>query len=271
MAQHVTPDMIYLLMLIEIYWRGAVPESATISILSYITRRVTPKIGGSSNKDLDIASTLSVDLVGLKELLLSTQHTQGGGYLYTNLWEAFVDQLAELNSFHTMAFFFARCDHFFDCLEPHNIQLHPTSLFATFVRKTLLEFETLLFYDVMKLWREFDIDRTRVVEEHHGEAAAGHDLQAFHRVAGDRTLEVINMSMDDPNVKQNALSLNATSRLLEFQIERMQSTYLTFAFQRSLLMDPPDFGARLPIELRNTLKQTLAASNDSLPALHHTQ
>lgn len=132
---------------------------------------------------------------------------------------------------------------------PTKIRLSRTSPFGAFGRKAQLEFERLKFHDALNLWKSFISYRQvtlpawrkrntsagewsfDVVLDHGGEASDG--LTALDNEMGNKLWDDGEMEtfasitygnvLDNENVDEGLISTDDIEKLLEFQIEQMQS------------------------------------------------
>jgi anaphase-promoting complex subunit 5 len=255
MARYLTPANIGLLCLIELYTDSVVPTASTIPILSFIVSHLLPSSLSKARNNL--ANTQSGDegrnfIISIQdfERLLSGRPS-ASGLPGRSLWDIFLKKLWDINSLDALHTFFERRSHLLaktreDAQADADMGIPPpsqnmillsrTSPFGAFVRRAQLEFARLKFHDAVNLWKSFTVYRQitfstwkkrnpdanswsfdAVLEEGEEEWAQA-SLEAFAMVAyGD--LPSQNKSSD------GLVSTNDVEKLLEFQIEQMQSRH----------------------------------------------
>jgi anaphase-promoting complex subunit 5 len=249
MTRFLTPAKIGLLSLIELYTQEIIPTASTIPILSFILNQVLPstvKIQYRSTSSLESLPFL-LDLQAFETLL------QGHSALVPGrtLWDQFLKKIWSIDSLHSLHEFFANRTNLLAKTYEENkydqemgippasedmVYLSRTSPFGSFVRRSKVEFERLKFSDAVALWIAF--------------AKWRQETQAYYmrrngqlgRWAGDRVLEEgaqNEWGIDATEILEGvAYGLNITGeeqegnvstddveKLLEFQVEQMQSEY----------------------------------------------
>jgi anaphase-promoting complex subunit 5 len=257
MARFLTPAKIGLLALIELYTDAEVPTSSTIPILSFLVSHILPP---SHPSPLDSNTGLSY---GPRNFVITTHHfdellmdhPSESGLPGRSLWHLFLKKLWDINSLDALHVFFDRRSHLlvktreemqYDAEmgipppSPEMIILSRTSPFGTFVRRAQLEFFRLKFHDALNLWKSFVAYRQPtlpawrkwnreaghwsfdVVLHEGNEEWEDHMLETFATVAYGNLI-------NKPEDADGLVSTDDVEKLLEFQIEHMQSklTYRT--------------------------------------------
>jgi anaphase-promoting complex subunit 5 len=249
MARFLTPSKIALLCLIELYTDAVVPSSSTIPILSFILNQLLPSTQSKAqHKSSAPAQGLPfiLDLTSFETLL--TAHSSAAALPGRTLWDGFLAKLWEIDSLHALHVFFARRSNLLaksgedakkdneigiPAPSPDMIILSRTSPFGSFVRRAKVEFERLMFSDAQSLWTAF------VRWRHETRTYWARRNGMLNRYAGDKALsdgedewgpeatemlELVaygGLSIEDE--EEGRVSTDDVEKLLEFQVEQMQS------------------------------------------------
>jgi len=251
MTRFLTPSKIGLLALIELYTDANVPTSSTITILSFILNQLLP---ASFSKPQATSSASSptlpfvLDLKSFESLL--TSHPSAAGIPGRTLWDHFLRKLWDIDSLDGLHVFFERRTHLLakssDEVKkdgeigipppsPDMIILSRTSPFGSFVRRAKVEFERLRFDDALSLWTSFV--RWRQESRLYWARRNG----GLGRWAGDKALidgqeewseeatEMLELvaygCVDVGRQEEGCVSTDDVEKLLEFQVEQMQSQF----------------------------------------------
>jgi anaphase-promoting complex subunit 5 len=247
MTRFLTPAKIGLLALIELYTEAVVPNASTTQILSFILDQLLPSSVTSPHHD---PSTTSLPFIlDLKsfETVLST-HLAASGLPGRTLWDHFLRKLWDIDSLDALHIFFAQRSQLLAKTKeelkrdtelnlsppaPEVILLFPTSPFGSFVRRSKVEFERLQFNDGVSLWMSFT--RWRAESKTYWARKNG----GLGRWTGDKALdeceedwgpqatsmlEMVAYGIHDIlDEKDGTVSTDDVQKLLEFQVEQMQS------------------------------------------------
>jgi anaphase-promoting complex subunit 5 len=251
MTRFLTPSKIGLLALIELYTDANVPTASTIPILSFILNQLLPGgISKSQPKDPLILQTLPFILdIKAFETLLSA-HASAAGLPGRTLWDYFLKKLWDIDSLDALHVFFdmrsgllaktrddakKEAEMGIPTPSPDMIILSRTSPFGTFIRRAQVEFDRLRFNDAVALWASFK--RWRQETQIYWAKRNGD----MNRWTGDRALlegrdewgleetdmlELVayaGLSIDE--LDEGRVSTDDVEKLLEFQVEQMQSQY----------------------------------------------
>jgi len=249
MARFLTPSKIGLLALIELYTDGNVPISSTIPILSFIVHQLLPFSHGQS-KSANITPSqplpFILDVKAFETLL--TAHASASGLPGRTLWDHFLKKLWDIESLDALHVFFDRRTHLLAKTReelkkdaeagiptppPDMILLSRTSPLGTFIRRAQVEFERLRFSDAVALWatlknwrretRTYWARRSGGLNRWAGDSALV-DAQEEWGAEETEMLELVAFGESSLEVPQEGcISTDDVEKLLEFQVEQMQS------------------------------------------------
>lgn len=218
MPRYLTPAKIALLALIELYTAKHVPTASTIPVLSFITSKILPSSLPKPRNVLPYDQDKSHEqgfvttAQDFEELLSALPAAPG-----RTLWDLFVRKLWDIDSLDALHEFFDRKSLLLARTEkepgitqpaPDDIILSRTSPFGVFVRRAQLEFARLNFQDTTRLWTSYLTWRKKYTTAGDWAVADERELATVAYVACEQFV-----STDD------------VEKLLEFQVEQMQSTY----------------------------------------------
>jgi len=296
MAHYLTPSKVALLTLLDLYTEDPLPPSSHLPILTFLTTHLTdpsPSTSSSSatsrfSKATTITSLLT-SITPFRTLLEPHQLTTGipGRRLY----DSFVFRLWHINSLSALYEFFGRLPEALlaksrDELRRMNlseekrlaveaeVRFSRTSRFGLFVRNCCAEFEAARFDQVAELWkslvayRQETVDHLRKkvgeVDEYSFDSVLLSGQQEDWGIEGVQTLERV--VYGEPGRVQGgkaSVSRDDVEKLLEFQIDKMQSAYsIPFLPLPRLLPQQP-----LTISSKNTTSASRPPySNNSNPS-----
>ena len=292
MTHFLTPSKIGLLALVELYTDAIVPTPSTIPILSFILNQLLPNTLKCQPRELASSQSLPF-LLDLKafETLLSA-HPAASGLPGRSLWDHFLKKIWDVDSLDALHVFFARRanllaksrDELKNDVEmgipppsEDMIILSRTSPFGSFVRRSKVEFERLRFSDVLGLWTAFT--KWRYDSKTYWSRRNG----GLGRWAGDSALadgeeewgmeatEMLDLvaygglGLEDRD--EGCVSSDEVEKLLEFQVEQMQSKSSVPCFVFLKLMQL-EIGSRIPMEVKDKFKSILDESI-MVPSLSH--
>jgi anaphase-promoting complex subunit 5 len=253
MTRFLTPSKIGLLALIELYTDGIASASSTVPILSFILNQLLSCTLPETQSNASTSPPHNLPyLLNLKsfETLLSA-HPSASGLPGRTLWDHFLKKLWDIDSLDALHIFFTRRSHLLAKTReetqtdgdigipppsPDMIILSRTSPLGSFVRRTKVEFERLRFSDAQILWMSFKTWRQET------KTYWGRRCGLLGKWAGDIALEdgeefwgpqatewLESVTYGSPNVEngeeQGCLSSDDVEKLLEFQVEQMQSEW----------------------------------------------
>jgi len=294
MTRYLTPSKIALLALIELYTDATVPTSSTIPILSFLLNQLLPSTVPRFQPE---ASTLVQPLPFILEPnafeTLLAAYPAAHGLPGRTLWDHFLKKLWDIDSLDALHIFFEKRVHLL--AKPHDeakrdadmgipppsqsmIILSRTSPFGSFVRRAIVEFERLRFSDAVSLWMTFVKWRqdTRIywLRRNGGGLSrwAGDnallDGQLEWGVEETEMLQIIaygNLNIDDAD--EGCLSTDDIEKVLEFQVEQMQSK-LSTSKSPGTGLTKLELGSRIPVEIKDKFKNLLDQSV-MIPSLSH--
>lgn len=248
MPRFLTPSKIGLLALIELYTYDIVPASATIPVLSFIIDQLLPSKSPSIITTSSQPLPFILDIKSFETLL--TPFSSASGVPGRTLWDYFLKKLWDIDSLDALHTFFEESVNLLvkprDEIKkdgeigipppsPGMIVLSRTSPFGSFIRRAKVEFDRLQFNDSISLWTAF-IRWRRDTGAFWAKRNGG-----LRRWAGDKALsegelqwgeeatEMLEMIAYDGLLAgdgvEGAVSTDDAEKLLEFQVEQMQSTY----------------------------------------------
>ncbi|KAF3000009.1 anaphase promoting complex subunit 5 [Neopestalotiopsis sp. 37M] len=174
MSRFLTPAKIGLLALIELYVEKAVPISAMVDVLSFVTSHLMdadtrrPANGSSHWAKAENTVRLVISIADFEKVL--GPHAAASGIPGRSLWYVFLDKLWKINSLDALHEFFERREQLLVKTKeeqrrevemnipqpsPEVILLSRNSPFGAFVRRTQLEFSRLRFEHTYQLWKDF--------------------------------------------------------------------------------------------------------------------
>lgn len=254
MARYLTPASIGLLCLIELYTDGVVSINSTVPILSFIVSHLLPSslpkpqnnLPGSKTRETNLTFILTIN--DFKKLLQG--YPSASGIPGRSLFDAFLRKLWDINSLNALHEFFDKRSHLLAKTKEdekkdesigipppseHMILLSRTSPIGAYVRRAQLEFARLKFHDALDLWKSFTRFRQGSLESwrkrHPGTSAWSFDEvlsdggEVWEDGARDTFMEVAYDGGFEKNNEEGLVSTNDIEKLLEFQIEQMQSEF----------------------------------------------
>ena len=247
MTRFLTPSKIGLLALIELYTDAIVPTSSTIPILSFILRQLLPSTIETHVQDpsslVDLPFVLN--LRSFEDLL--SHHPSASGLPGRTLWDHFLKKIWDIDSLDTLHVFFAgranllaktredvKKDGEMGIPPPSEdmIMLSQTSPFGSFVRRSKVEFERLKFSDALTLWtsllkwRDDSKPYWSRRNDGLGQWAGDRALMDGEKEWGPQATEILGLIAYGPSTldhDEGSTSTDDVEKLLEFQVERMQS------------------------------------------------
>jgi anaphase-promoting complex subunit 5 len=248
MARYLTPSKIGLLALIELYTDANVPTDSTITILSFVLNQLLPSTFSKTQASPSAASQSLPFILELKsfETLLSAQPS-ASGLPGRTLWDHLLKKLWDIDSADALHEFFKRRENLLAKTNeeikkdseigipppsPDMILLSRTSPFGSFVRRAKVEFERLQFKDAIALWtafvkwrqesRSYWVRRAGGMNRWTGDKALVEGQEEWG-VDATETLELIAYGGVAFGDSDGRVSMDDVEKLLEFQVEQMQS------------------------------------------------
>lgn len=250
MTRFLTPSKIGLLALVEIYTDAIVPTSSTVPILSFILDQLLPNNSKSQSRDLASLQSLPflLDLKAFETVLAA--HPAASGLPGRSLWDHFLKKIWDIDSLDALHVFFARRSNLLaktrDELKKDGemgipppsedmILLSRTSPFGSFVRRSKVEFERLVFSDALALWTAFSkwrhdsktywSRRNGGLGRWAGDSALADGEEEWGNEATEMLELVAYGGLSIQDTDEGLVSSDDVEKLLEFQVEQMQSRY----------------------------------------------
>lgn len=278
MARFLTPAKIGLLALIELYTDAVVPTSSTLPVLSFILNQLVPATAKSPPREIATSSQTLPFILDLKSFeTLLTAHPAASGLPGRSLWDHFLKKLWEIDSLDALHVFFAQRSNLLaktreDIKKDGEVGIPPpsedmimlsrTSPFGSFVRKSKVEFERLRFSDALALWTAFTRWRERSrtywtrrnggLGRWAGDKALGEGEEEWGTDATEMLELVAYGGLDLGYEMSGSVSTDDVEKLLEFQVEQMQSKYV-------------DLSKELRTDKSRTWKQSITRSQRQIP------
>jgi len=249
MARFLTPSKIGLLALIELYTDAIVPTSSTIPILSFILKQLLPPtVIQAPHSEITISlssNNFPLDLEAFKTLL--SIHQSASGHPGRTLWDHFLGKLWKIDSLDALHEFFVQRSHLLaktrDEIKKDSelgipppsadmILLSRTSPFGSFVRRATIEFERLRFGDALQLWSAL-VGWRQPTKSHWARRSARMGKWAGNKALEDgeeewgmeatEMLALVAYGNSSKDAAEGIVSTDDAEKLLEFQVEQMQS------------------------------------------------
>lgn len=233
-SRYLTAQKVCLLVLLKLYCESAIPSSATIPILSFIVAHATPSAPSWRARRSAEQPDASFPIQAFEDVLQPHVSSMPG----RTLLDVFLKKLWEINSFDALHDLFGGLGELLakegedaDLIQSTaahaQIFLSKVSPLGAFVRRAWLEFTRLQFDDAMKLWSAVIAYRAPTAQwtkRIAGLAAAGIDINTskMELRPGDGLFEVAYGRLGEDNM-DDGISTDDLERLLEFQLDRLQS------------------------------------------------
>ena len=240
MSRYLTPSKIGLLALISLYTDSVVPSTATISVLSFLVSHLLPaEPPGAGDEVISPHCELTIALDSFREATIIL----ASGIPGRTIWDLLLKKLWEINSFDALHCFFDTLPFFLEKTieESQNavedkaanskpILLSRVSPLGAFIRRAQLEFTRLQFYDGILLWKNFVSYRASTLHWWKrrnpavGSSSFDSNLLEHSLELGGRLAELAYGDITDNARKEQMVSTDDVKKLLEYQVEQMQST-----------------------------------------------
>ena len=242
MSRYLTPSKIGLLALMSLYTESVVPSAATIPVLSFLVSHVLPVSStASQNKSSPQSSEITLAIEDFQKAAI--RHVSG--IPGRTVWDLLLKKLWKLDSFDALHVFFDSLSSLLEKMpeeqqdaedgieSPNRMRLSRASLMGSFVRRAQLEFTRLQFHDGVTLWKSFVAYRASTLPQwKKRNQAAGHigfdaNLQEEPLHSRDRLTDVVYGEFVHRAKQDASISTEDFEKLLEYQIDQMQSTLQT--------------------------------------------
>lgn len=291
MPRFLTPAKIGLLALIELYTYAIVPTSATIPVLSFIIDQLLPSKSSSSNPTASESLSFLPSVKAFETLLAA--HPSASGVPGRTLWDYFLKKLWEIDSLDALHNFFDESSNLLvkarDEIKkdgeigipppaPDMIVLSRTSPFGSFVRRAKVEFDRLPFSDSVSLWTSFVrwrqdtaaywARRNGGLRRWTGDKALSEGEAQWGAEATEMFETIAYHDVLDGGRVEGSVSTDDVEKLLEFQVDQMQSMWWTLLSVVENVLIIPELGSRIPTEVRERFRHALDESI-IIPSLSH--
>ena len=240
MSRYLTSSKIGLLALISLYCDSVVPSTATIPILSFLVCHLLPASVVTSAKESSSATRnlgISIEDFQKSTIILVS------GIPGRTVWDLLLKKLWEINSLDALNVFFDGLSLLLEKTpeqqerdaeegimpESHRVLLSRVAPLGAFVRRAQLEFTRLQIHDSIMLWKSFvdyrepTLPLWRKRNPSAGKKTFDTNLEDYHLHLGDRLTEIAYGDLDDSNRKEALISTDDVEKLLEYQVDQMQS------------------------------------------------
>jgi anaphase-promoting complex subunit 5 len=238
MSRYLTPSTIGLIALAVVYTDLAVPPAAIIPFLSFITTRILqqpPDYNDAHSPDFYPSSPPT--LSDIEDAIGGLESTMPGRSLH----DAFLDKLWDIDSLHAFHDFFRNLANIVSKSrtrgslevgeddERKRIVFSRGSPIGSYVRRAQLEFTRLQFDDTIKLWISFikfrqPTENLRRKRRHSVSTPILDSNFAALDLPDDSELpNILYSRVQDGNHEELDMSTEEMDRLLEFQLEKLQS------------------------------------------------
>jgi anaphase-promoting complex subunit 5 len=243
MTRYLTPSKICLLVLTCLYCDDFAAHDATIPVLSFIVSSVNHSAATAASGHKSKGPLPGIISLEDFERLLTQQQSKITG---RTLWDFLLHRIWSIDCLHALHQFFAELGNYLanDQERPHTatsnnaestnrILLSPVSPLGIFIRKAQLEFTRLQFHDSVGLWTalvRFRASTEAAWKRRHPTTSSsvpdinlhslGHDIDEVFS-------QILYGSLQDTPSEEGFLSTEDIERVLEFQLNRLQSTQNT--------------------------------------------
>ncbi len=240
MSRYLTSSKIGLLALTSLYCDSVIPSNATIPVLSFLVSHLLPVSAVASVKEpstRDRNFVISIEDFQKATIILIS------GIPGRTVWDLLLKKFWEVNSLDALNIFFDSLSLLLEKTreelqkdaedgivpEPNRILLSRVSPLGAFVRRAQLEFTRLQIHDSITLWkifinyREPTLPLWRKRNPTAGKNTFDANLEDNQLGLGDRLTNIAYGDLDDSNRKEAVISTDDLEKLLEYQVDQMQS------------------------------------------------
>jgi anaphase-promoting complex subunit 5 len=265
MSRYITASKLAQLVLLGVYVRGKVPNDALIAVLAFVSARIHSAATASNGASPPVYRSAPASIDDFLQMMKPFDGLPG-----RTLQATFVDALWAIRTLEDLHDFFREMVDFFK--KPYELSddededtsqevdnmylIDGLSPIGMFVRRTYLEFVRLQFDDTAKLWVSF-------VKFRQPTDAKWNKLPDLRRM--DPTFAELGVLRDSimPDIiygrvfdglhDEQDMSTHEMDRMLEFQLEKLQST----SMDRSIALTHAGYGDRLPDAVREECRSML--------------
>jgi anaphase-promoting complex subunit 5 len=239
MTRYLTSSKIGLLALAVLLTEGVVSNDSIVPVISFIIYRILPQLATDCDAHADARTApLIMSIADFEAAIKSLPSAVPG----RTLLDKFLDKLWSLNNLHRLHEFFrdlnlimyhirppGQAEQEGDWLSKNEIWVHRASPVGMFMRRCHVEFFRLQFDDIAKLWNSFLKFRGPSKEQWQRRHSASRSPLLDTNLADKNMTDVSQLALvlypNPSRVDQDILDLSREEmeRLLEFQLERLQS------------------------------------------------
>ncbi len=247
MSRYLTPPKVGLLALISLYSDFVIPSAATIPILSFLVSHLLPPGPGQPHTASTVPKHSNRAVIdGLQQVTIG----HASGIPGRTVWDLVLNKLWEINSFDALHVFLNNLSLLLEkpreeqdaedlgAQKASRIRLSRASPLGAFVRRSQLEFTRLQFHDGIALWQNFVTYRNPTLPQwrrRHPGVGNNADVN-LQEAAGEPTDRIWNVVYGGPGFegrKETSFSTDDVEKLLEYQVDQMQSMPHIDLFPRS--------------------------------------
>ena len=241
MSRYLTPSKVGLLALISLYCDSVVPSIATIPVLSFLVSHLLPVSAAVSSKK---PSTVDSNFVVAIEQIQKATIVLVSGIPGRTVWDLLLKKLWEINSLDALNVFFDGLPLLLEKTrewqqkdaeegivpESNPMLLSRNSPLGAFVRRAQLEFTRLQVHDSITLWKSFvkyrepTLPLWRKRNPAAGKNPFDSNLQDKHPGWTDALKVIAYNDLDGDAYRDATISTDDVEKLLEYQVDQMQST-----------------------------------------------
>lgn len=239
MSRYLTSSKVGLLALTTLYTESIVPSTATISVLSFLVSNVLPTVSSANGS----RGQQNEHLINIEAFQTATINL-GSGIPGRTIWDLFLNKLWKINSLDSLHDFFdglkfllqktpedgQRLGNSIDP-DPTRMLLSRVSPLGAFVRRAQVEFARLQFHDAIIIWKNFVAYRAPTLGHWKkrnpaaGPTSFDTNLQADQLGIEDRMTNLVYGDHESAAEKNSLVSIADVEKLLDHQVERMQSKF----------------------------------------------
>ena len=288
MSRYLTPSKVGLLALISLYSDSVIPAAAIIPVLSFLVSHLSPPGSQASRRHCSQPQQTGViDIEAFQKVTIVHASAIPG----RTVWDLLVKKLWGINSFDALHVFFDSLSNLLQksSEEGHDsiqgssasqskpILLSRSSPLGVFIRRAQLEFTRLQFYDGITLWKSFAAYREPTLQVWRkrnptaGRTSFDLNLSENHLGVDDRLTEIAYEDLADRKEDGASVSIEDVERLLNYQVDQMQSKSFTPGqCKENNSANPIDteMGSRLTDEMRSQFR-TMVETGVTVPNMAH--
>ena len=241
MSRYLTPPKVGLLALISLYCESVIPSTATIPVLSFLVSQIVPVNAAVSRGEPSTADQKSVAAI---EVFQKATIILVSGIPGRTVWDLLLKKLWDVNSLDALNVFFDGLSLLLEkspekqqkdaeegiAPASNRMLLSRNSPLGAFVRRSQLEFTRLQIHDSVTLWKSFikyrepTLPLWRKRNPTAGRNSFDTNLEDRNIGWGNALRKIAYSDFDDNPSKEAIVSTDDVEKLLEYQVDQMQST-----------------------------------------------